>query len=254
MRNRTFASAVPVGSAGKTTLTNYVMAAYAPNPAVLSVESATPAGNEIELFERSDASMILALKARLIAPDSERTLIVDAGVTDSELVAQALMDLSKLRPLAHVTVVMPVMTDKKGATGLERYAPTLPDSVRRVAVLSQVEDYAAHEAFLASDRGKAVSAFCDTHGVELCPVPLLYCPLLDTSSAHHALLNGCGLSDVAELDIDAMVEDMRKKRGNRDIQKRVGLALDGIGMAKAALANTSAVYDFIAGGPEATSG
>ena len=246
--NKTFISAVTVGNASKTTLTRHVIAAHAPAPAVLSVESATPTGEEVELFSRSDSRTILALKARLIAPDPARTLVIDAGVTDSELVAQALTELAKLRPLSHVTVLIPVLCDRKGLTGLERYAPTLPPSVRRVAVLSQVSDEAAHAAFLAGKLGQAVSAFCSAHSVELCPVPLMYSPLLDTSAAHHALLGPSGLAGVADLDIDALIAAAQSKRGDKDSEARFGLALDGIGMAQAALANTRAIYDYLAGG------
>lgn len=243
---KTFVVAVTVGSAGKTTLTRHILASHSPTPAVLSVESATPSGEEVELFERSDSRTLLALKARLIAPDPQRTLIIDAGVTDSELVAQALDELSKIRPLTHVTVIIPVLIDRKGLTGLERFAPTLPQSVRRVAVLSQVPDEPAHAAFLDGKLGKAVSAFCAASGVALCPVPLFYNPLLDTSAAHHALLSADGLRGVAELDIDALISAAQSKRGDKDAEARFGLALDGIGMAQTALANTRAIYNYLA--------
>jgi hypothetical protein len=246
--NKTFVTAITVGSAGKTTLTRHVLSAHTPAPAVLSIESATPAGDEVELFQRSDSRTILALKARLIAPDPKRTLIIDAGVTDSELVAQALAELSKIRPLAHVTVIIPVLTDRKGLTGLERFAPTLPASVRRVVVLSQVQDENAHTEFLAGRLGQAVTAFCKSTGVELCPVPMLYSPLLDTSAAHHTLLGAAGLAGVAELDIDALVAAAQAKRGDKDAEAKFGLALDGIGMAQSALANTRAIYDYLEGG------
>lgn len=245
---KTFITAVTVGSAGKTTLTRHVIAAHAPDPAVLSVESATPAGDEVELFERSDSRTLLALKARLIAPDRERTLIIDAGVTDSELIAQALSELAKIRPLTHVTTIIPVLCDRKGLTGLERFAPQLPPCIRRVAVLSQVPDEPAHTAFLAGKLGQAVDAFCKTHGVELCPAPLYYSPLLDTSAAHHSLLGPAGLRGVAELDIDALIAAAQSKRGDKDAEARFGLALDGIGMAQAALENARAIYDFLSGG------
>ena len=245
---KTFVCVMTVGSAGKTTLSRHVLATHAPAPEVLSVESATPSGEEVELFERSDSRTLLALKARLIAPDPARTLVIDAGVTDSELVAQALGDLSKLRQLAHITVVMPVLLDRKGLTGLERYAPQLPTGVRKVAVLSQVEDERAHADFLSGKLGQAVSAFCASSGVELCPVPLFYSPLLDTSAAHHALLGPAGLRGVAELDIDALISAAQSKRGDRDAEARFGLALDGIGMAQTALANTRAIYDYLSEG------
>lgn len=246
--NKTFIVAVTVGSAGKTTLSRHVLSSHAPSPAVLSVESATPAGDEVELFERSDSRTLLALKARLIAPDPARTLIIDAGVTDSELVAQALTELSKIRPLTHITVVMPVLIDRKGLTGLERYAQQLPPGVRRVAVLSQVHDAIAHTSFLQGKIGQAVTAFCKSTGVDLCPVPLFYSPLLDTSAAHHTLLTPAGLVGVAELDIDALIAAAQAKRGDKDAEARFGLALDGIGMAQSALANTRAIYDYLAGG------
>lgn len=247
--NKTFVQAVPVGSAGKTMFTRHVTAAYAPAPAVLSVESATPSGDEVELFERSDSRTVLALKARLIAPDPKKTLIIDAGVTDSELVAQALTDLAKIRPLSHVTVVIPVLTDRKGLTGLERFAPTLPASVRRVAVLSRVQDEETHRDFLAGKHGKAVTAFCEARGVELCPVPFFYSPLLDTSSEYHTLMAKDGLRGVADLDIEALIAAAQSKREDKDksAEARFGLALDGIGMANEALANTRAIYDFISG-------
>ncbi len=243
--NKTFVTAITVGNASKTTLTRHVLASHAPSPAVLSVESATPSGEEVELFERSDSRTLLALKARLIAPDPQRTLIIDAGVTDSELVAQALTELSKIRPLTHITVVMPVLIDRKGLTGLERYAQQLPPSVRRVAVLSQVRDHITHTSFLEGKIGQAVSAFCKAQGVELCPVPLFYSPLLDTSAAHHSLLGAAGLRGVAELDIDSLISAAQSKRGDKDAEARFGLALDGIGMAQSALANTHAIYDYL---------
>ena len=115
---KTFVCAVTVGSAGKTTISRHILSAHAAAPAVLSIESATPSGEEVELFERSDSRTLLALKTRLVAPDQSRTLIIDAGVTDSELVAQALGDLTKIRHLSHITVVMPVLLDRKGLTGL----------------------------------------------------------------------------------------------------------------------------------------
>lgn len=245
---QTYVSAVTVGSAGKTTITRHVIAAHAPSPAVLSVESATPAGDEVELFERSDARTVLALKARLIAPDPSRTLIIDAGVTDSELVAQALRELSVIRPLSHVTVVVPVLTDRKGLTGLERFALTLPTSVRRVAVLSQVPDEAGHAAFLAGKLGQAVAAFCEAQGVELCPTPLYYSPLLDMHAPHHALMGKDGLAGVAALDIDALCAAALAKRGDMDAEARLGLALDGVGLAQRALENTRAIYDYLSGG------
>lgn len=245
--SKTFVTSITVGSAAKTMIARNVIAAYAPAPAVLSVESATPNGDEVELFQRSDSRTLLALKPRLIAPDPKRTLIIDAGVTDSELVAQALTDLAKIRPLGHITVVIPVLTDRKGLTGLERFAPTLPPSVRRVAVLSQVQDEKAHTDFLASKHGQAVTAFCEAQSVELCPVPFLYSPLLDTSSPHHSLMGADGLRGVADLDIDALIAAAQSKRGDKDAEAKFGLALDGIGMAKDALANTRAIYEFLAG-------
>ena len=243
---KTFVCAVTVGSAGKTTLSRHVLAAHAPAAAVLSIESATPSGEELELFERSDSRTILALKARLIAPHAARTLIIDAGVTDSELVAQALGDLSKIRALAHITVVMPVLLDRKGLTGLERYAPQLPEGLRKVAVLSQVEDEKAHADFLTGKLGAALADFCKSHSVELCPIPLFYSPLLDTSAAHHTLLSPAGLRGVAELDIDALIAAAQAKRGDKDAEAHFGLALDGIGMAQTALKNTRAIYDYLA--------
>jgi hypothetical protein len=245
---QTLVSAVTVGSAGKTTITRHVIAAHAPSPAVLSIESATPSGDEVELFERSDARTLLALKARLIAPDPSRTLIIDAGVTDSELVAQALRELSAIRPLSHVTVVVPVLTDRKGLIGLERFAPTLPASVRRVVVLSQVQDEKAHQDFRAGKLGSAVAAFCEAQSVELCPVPLYYSPLLDVHAPHHALLGKDGLRGVAALDIDALCSATLAKRGDMDAEARLGLAIDGVGLAQSALENTRAIYDYLSGG------
>lgn len=246
--NRTFVTGITVGSASKTSIARHVLAAHAPSPAVLSIESATPTGEEVELFERSDSRTLLALKARLIAPDPTRTLIIDAGVTDSELIAQSLSELVKIRPLSHVTVVLPVLTDRKGLTGLERFAPTLPRIARRVAVLAQVQDEKAHQEFLAGKTGRAVTTFCEAQGVELCPMPFFYSPLLDTSAAHHALLGPAGLAGVAELDIDALIGAAQRKRGDKDAEARFGLALDGVGLAQQALANTRAIYNFLAAG------
>jgi hypothetical protein len=243
---KTFVCVMTVGSAGKTTITRHVLSAHAQSPAVLSVESATPSGEEVELFERSDSRTLLALKARLIAPDQQRTLIIDAGVTDSELVAQALGDLSKIRHLSHITIVMPVMLNRKGLTGLERFAPQLPEGLRKVAVLSQVEGEKAHADFLAGKLGAALIDFCKSNSVELCPTPLFYSPLLDTTAAHHALLGPAGLRGVAELDLDSLIAAAQSKRGDKDAEARFGLALDGIGMAQSALKNTRAIYTYLA--------
>lgn len=246
--NKTFVTAITVGSAGKTTLTRHVLSAHTPAPAVLSIESATPAGDEVELFQRSDSRTILALKARLIAPDPKRTLIIDAGVTDSELCAQVLTELVEVGQLpSEMTVVIPFESGRKCASGLEKFAEKLPRAVRRVLVYNLVRgEEKGWAAALESAAGKQVADFCASSCIEVCPMPVYYSPLLDTDSPYHMLLDGSGVAGVAGIDLDALREKAAKARGNVDAEARLGLALDGIGFAKKALANLRAVYDYLA--------
>ena len=136
---KSYVVALPVGSIGKTTLTRHVLAAHCPYPSILSIESASPGGDEVELLSRDDERGARVLKTRLFAGDGKHTTIIDAGVTDSELCAQVLAELAEVEQLpAGLAVVIPFEAGRKCASGLERFAARLPAGVRRVIVYNLV--------------------------------------------------------------------------------------------------------------------
>ena len=113
---KSYVVALPVGSIGKTTITRHVLAAHASHPAILSIESASPGGDEVELLSRDDERGGRVLKTRLFAGDGKHTLIVDSGVTDSELCAQVLAELADVDQLpTDLTVVIPFEAGRKCA-------------------------------------------------------------------------------------------------------------------------------------------
>ncbi len=171
------------------------------------------------------------LKTRLFADGGTHTLIVDSGVTDSELCAQVLTELAEVDQLpAGLTIVMPFEGGRKCASGIERFAARLPAGVHRVLVYNRVR---------GGEPGWA-------SGIEVCPVPVYYSPLLDTDSPYHALLDGSGIAGVAGIDLGALRAKATKARGDVDAEARLGLALDGIGFARKAQTNLRAVYDYLA--------
>lgn len=240
--------ALPVGSIGKTAIAKHVLAAHAPQPSILSIESASPGGDEVELLSRDDERGGRILKTRLFAADGKHTTIIDSGVTDSELCAQVLTELTEVGQLpSEMTVVIPFESGRKCASGLEKFAEKLPRAVRRVLVYNLVRgEEKGWAAALESAAGKQVADFCASSCIEVCPMPVYYSPLLDTDSPYHMLLDGSGVAGVAGIDLDALREKAAKARGNVDAEARLGLALDGIGFAKKALANLRAVYDYLA--------
>ena len=98
-----------------------------------------------------------------------------------------------------------------------------------------------------SAAGKQVADFCAASGIEVCPLPVYYSPLLDADSPYHALIDGSGVDGVAGIDLDALRAKATKARGDVDAEARLGLALDGIGFARKAAANLRAVYDYLSG-------
>lgn len=241
--------ALPVGSVGKTTITRHVLAAHAPHPAILSIESASPGGDEVELLSRDDERGGRILKTRLFAADGKHTTIIDSGVTDGELCAQVLAELAEVDQLpAGLTVVIPFEAGRKCASGLERFAARLPAGVRRVLVYNLVrKGETGFRELRESAAGKQVTDFCASACIEVCPVPVYYSPLLDSDSPYHALLDSSGITGVAGIDLDSLREKAAKARGNVDTEARLGLALDGIGFAKKAAVNLRAVYDYLSG-------
>ena len=246
---KSYVVALPVGSIGKTTITRHVLAAHAPHPAILSIESASPGGDEVELLSRDDERGGRVLKTRLFAGDGKHTLIVDSGVTDSELCAQVLAELADVDQLpTDLTVVIPFEAGRKCASGLEKFAEKLPRAVRRVLVYNLVrKGEAGFRELRESAAGKPVADFCADAGIDVCPTPIYYSPLLDSDSPYHALLDGSGIAGVAGIDLDTLREKAAKARGNVDTEARLGLALDGIGFAKKAAVNLRAVYDYLSG-------
>ncbi len=244
---KSYAVVLPVGNIGKTTISRHVLASHAPHPSILSIESASPGGDEVELLSRDDERGARVLKTRLFAGNDKHTLIVDSGVTDSELCAQVLTELSDVGQLpTDLTVVMPFESGRKCASGVERFAGRLPDGVRRILVYNLVRGAEKGWASVReSAAGKQVADFCASTGIEVCPVPVYYSPLLDADSPYHALLDESGIAGVAGIDLGALREKATKARGNVDAEARLGLALDGIGFAKKAAANLRAVYDYL---------
>ncbi len=244
---KSYVVALPVGSIGKTTLTRHVLAAHCPYPSILSIESASPGGDEVELLSRDDERGARVLKTRLFAGDGKHTTIIDAGVTDSELCAQVLTELAEVDQLpATLTVVIPFEAGRKCASGLERFAARLPAGVRRVLVYNLVhKGEVGFRELRESAAGNQVTDFCASTGIELCPVPVYYSPLLDSDSPYHALLDSSGIAGVAGINLDALREKAAKARGDVDAEARLGLALDGIGFARRAEANLHSVYEYI---------
>ena len=240
--------ALPVGSIGKTVIAKHVLAAHAPHPAILSIESASPGGDEVELLSRDDERGGRILKTRLFAADSTHTTLIDAGVTDSELCAQVLAELTEVGQLpAEMTAVIPFEAGRKCASGLEKFAGKLPRAVRRVLVYNLLrKGETGFRDLRESAAGKQIADFCASAGIELCPTPIYYSPLLDSDSSYHALLDGTGIAGVAGIDLDALRDKAAKARGNVDAEARLGLALDGIGFARKAQTNLRAVYDYLA--------
>ena len=246
---KSYVVALPVGSIGKTTLSRHVLSAFSPAPAILSIESASPSGDEVEILSRDDERGVRVLKARLFAGAGRNTLIIDTGVTDGEMAAQVLSDLADVGQLPpDLTVVIPYLAGRKCAAGLERFAAWLPVGVRRVLVYAQIKgSETEYRALLGSAAEKRVAEFCGEAGIEICPVPLRYSPLLDTDSPYHALIDESGIAGVAGIDLDALRAKATKARGDVDAESRLGLALDGIGFARKAAANLRAVYDYLSG-------
>lgn len=244
--------ALPVGSVAKTTLSRHVLGAYAPSPSILSIESVSPSGEEIEILNRDDERGARILKARLFAGDAKHTVIIDAGVTDSEMAAQILGELVEVGQLAaDVTVVMPYLAGRKCASGLERFAGKLPLSLRKVLVYSLVKGAeAGFKTLRESAAEQAVAKFCSGTGIEICPVPMYYSPLLDQDTPYYSLLQrsgAAGLGGVSNIDLEALRAKAVKARGNQDVEAELGMALDGIGFARRAEANLREVYEYLSG-------
>jgi hypothetical protein len=244
--------ALPVGSVAKTTLSRHVLGAYAPSPSILSVESVSPSGDEVEILNRDDERGTLILKARLFAGDAKHTVIIDAGVTDSEMAAQILTELVEVGQLiADITVVMPYLAGRKCASGLERFVAKLPTAIRRVLVYSIVQGGPTGFAKLReNDAEHKVAEFCAKAGIEICPVPMYYSALLDQDTPYYSLLQragATGLGGIANIDLDALRAKAVKARGTPDAEAELGLALDGIGFARRAEANLREVYEYLSG-------
>ena len=243
----TYVVAMTVGSVGKSTLARHVLAAHMPSARLLSVESATPSGQETDLYQRGDEQVREALRFELFAAATAGK-VVDCGVTDSELVAEVLAEIATLNRAGHITAVLPVLTEAKGLRGLEHFGAKLPAGVRKVAVLVQVADAAAHSKFMQGKVGKAVEAYCADQGIGLCPVPFYKNDLLDTDSrVHEVALDGRTLADVVNLDLDKLAIDTRQGQ-NRAAAAQLGLLIGAAALAPAALGNTRAVYEWIAKG------
>jgi hypothetical protein len=249
---KNYVVALPVGSVAKTTLSRHILGAYSPSPSILSIESVSPSGDEVEILNRDDERGARVLKARLFAGDSKHTVIIDAGVTDSEMAAQILSELVEVGQLpADLTVVMPYLAGRKCASGLERFAGKLPPSIRRVLVYSIVQGGPTGFAKVReNDAERKVAKFCAAAGIEICPVPLYYSPLLDQDTPYYSLLQRAGtsgLGDIANIDLDALRAKAVKARGNQDAEAELGLALDAVGFAKRAEANLREVYEYLSG-------
>jgi len=240
----TFVVAMTVGSVGKSTLARHVLLENMPDARLLSVESATPDGHERDLYQRGQDQVREALRFELFARAGGGK-IVDCGVTDSELVAEVLAEIAALKRAAHITVVLPVLTEAKGLRGLESFSAKLPDSVRKVAVLTQVDDAAADQKFREGKYGQAVQAYCTEHSIALCPVSFLCSDLLDVTSNVHAVAmsDGRSLADVVSIDLDAIAAASGKDRA---AAAQFGLLLGAAAMAPAALENCRAIYEWIA--------
>lgn len=247
---KTYITCLPVGGQSKTTLAAHVLATHAPAPAIVSIETASPSGTEVELLSQDEGRGARVLRSRLFAGSANHTTIVDSGVTDATVIAEVLTDLARMRQLpADLTVILPCDGSRKSISGLGNYVPTLPTSVRRVLVHSLVRDSERGWAKLRETEAmRKLHEWCAAHSIEVCPVPMYYCALLDTESPYHDLLREAGsVAAVASLDLDALRERARAAKGDHDAEDRLGEALTGIDMAQTAAANLRAVYEYLSG-------
>jgi hypothetical protein len=241
----TFVTAMTVGSASKTTLARHVLLAHMDGARLLSVESATPSGQEADLYQRGQDQVREALRFELFAA-APGGKIIDCGVTDSELVAEVVAEIATIGRAQHITVVLPVLVEAKGLKGLESFGAKLPAQVRKVAVLTQVADAAAAARFRDSKVGKAVETYCAEHQIALCPIPFLKNDLLDSDTrVHEVAMDGRTLADVANLDLDKLAIDTQNGQ-NRAAAAQLGLLIGAAALAPSALENTRAIYDWIA--------
>lgn len=241
--DRTFVVGMTVGSVGKSTLARHVLAANLPGARVLSVESATPDGQESDLYQRGQDQVREALRFELFSRHAAGK-IIDAGVTDSELIADVIGELAAIGRAKHITVILPVLCESKGLRGLEHFAALLPVGVRRLAILTLLADEAADKKFRAGKYGQAVTAFCAEHSIALCPTPFLRSDLLDTASSVHAVaMSGRTVAEVASIDLDALAAGSSAR--DRAAAAQLGLLIGAAAMAPAALANTRAIFEWI---------
>ncbi len=242
-RGRTYVVAMTVGSVGKSTLARYVLATHMPGARLLSVESASPSGQEADLYQRGQEQVRDALRFELFAAEQPGK-IVDCGVTDSELVAAVIAELTAIGRARHITVGLPLLTEAKGLRGLEHFNALLPTAVNRVAVLTQVEDEAADRKFREGKYGQAVADYCNEHNIALCPIPFLRSDLLDTAApVHQVAMSGRTLAEVGSIDLDALASASAVK--DRAHAAQLGLLIGAAAMAPAAIANARAIYDWI---------
>ena len=239
----TYVVAMTVGSVGKSTLARHILAAHMPSARLLAVESATPDGKESDLYQRGQEQVREALRFELFSREPGGK-ILDAVVTDSELIAEVICELAHIGRAGHITVILPVLTDAKGLRGLEHFSSQLPAAVRRCAILTQVEDEAADRKFRAGRYGQAVTAYCNEHRIALCPIPFLHCDLLDTSTAvHQVAMNGRTLQEVSTIDLDVIASSGAGK--DRAQRAQLGLLIGAAAMAPATIANTRAIFEWI---------
>lgn len=242
-RGPTLVVGMTVGSVGKSTLARHVLAAHMSDAHLISVESATPDGQEADLYQRGQDQVREALRFELFsqAPGGK---VIDCGVTDSELVASVIAELAAIGRSAHITVILPVLIEPKGLRGLEHFGALLPATVRRLAVLTQVEDAVADKKFRAGKLGQAVAAYCTEHKIALCPIPFLRSDLLDTGAAvHQVAMSGRTLAEVGRIDLDALASSGAGK--DRAQAAQLGLLIGAAAMAPAAIQNTSAIFEWI---------
>jgi len=240
---RTYVVGMTCGSVGKSTLARHVLHTHMPVARMLSVESATPDGQESDLYQRGQDQVREALRFELFSREAAGK-IIDCGVTDSELVAEVVTELAAIARAGHITVILPVLCESKGLRGLEHFAALLPAGVRRLAILTQVEDEAADKKFRGGRYGAAVTAYCTEHGIALCPIPFLRSDLLDTASSVHAVaMIGRTLSEVGSIDLDALAAGSSAR--DRAAAAQLGLLIGAAAMAPAAIENTRAIYQWI---------
>ena len=244
--SRTYVVGMTVGSVGKSTLARHVLLAHMPAARLLAVESATPTGQEADLYQRGQDQVREALRFELFAP-APGGKIIDCGVTDSELVASVVTEIATIGRAGHVTVVLPVLVEAKGLRGLEHFGAQLPAGVRKVAILCQVDDEGADKKFRAGKYGQAVEAYCAEHDIALCPVAFLRSDLLDdNTTVHKVALSGRTLAEVGSIDLDA-IASVGGDEKDRATRAQLGFLIGAAAMAPAAIANTKAIYDWIGG-------